>query len=301
MRKFAAISIFLLPTVVVITPSYTSSIANIGAKGQIMNQQSSDTAPLDINNLSITVVYDNNPHKQGLQTEWGFSVYITGPAKTILFDTGGSSVLLDNMKKLAIEPNSIDTVVLSHIHADHTGGLSSFLEKNNNVTVYLPESFPAKFKENSRSYGKKIVEVNEPVKICENIHSTGQLGTTIKEQSLAIRTDKGLVIITGCAHPGIVKITNKAKELLKDDILLVMGGFHLGLVTTGDIESIISSFKQLGVQYVAPSHCTGEKARNLFKQHFGQNYIDIGAGKVISTAELVVNTNSATSEQTGDL
>ena len=109
-------------------------IAGIGMKGQIMNQQSSDNPTLDINNLSITVVYDNNPHKQGLQTEWGFSAYITGPEKTILFDTGGSSVLLDNMEKLQIEPNSIDTVVLSHIHADHTGGLSSFLEKNCNVT-----------------------------------------------------------------------------------------------------------------------------------------------------------------------
>lgn len=286
MRKFAAILIFLLPTAVVITPSYTSSITNIGTKGQIMNQQSSDTAPLDINSLSITVVYDNNPHKQGLQTEWGFSTYIAGPAKTILFDTVGSSVLLDNMEKLHIEPNSIDAVVLSHIHADHTGGLSSFVEKNNNVTVYLPESFPTKFKENSQSYGAKIVEVNEPVKICENIHSTGQLGTTIIEQSLAIRTNKGLVIITGCAHPGIVKIITKAKELLKDDILLVTGGFHLGLATKSDIENIVSSFKQLGVNYVAPSHCTGEKARNLFKQLFGQNYIDIGAGKTITTADM---------------
>ena len=301
MRKFAAKFIFLLPIAIVIIPSHTSLIANIGMKGQIMNQQSSDVPPLDINNLSITVVYDNNPHKQGLQTEWGFSAYITGAEKTILFDTGGSSVLLENMEKLAIEPNSINVVVLSHIHTDHTGGLSSFLEKNSNVIIYPLQSFPTKFKENARSYRAKIVEVNEPVKICENVYSTGQLGTTIIEQSLIIRTDKGLVIITGCAHPGIIEIITEAKELLNDDILLVMGGFHLGWATKGDIENIISSFKQLGVQYVAPTHCTGEKARKLFAQHFGQNYIDIGAGKVISTAELVVTTNSATSEQAGDI
>jgi 7,8-dihydropterin-6-yl-methyl-4-(beta-D-ribofuranosyl)aminobenzene 5'-phosphate synthase len=285
MWKFAAIFFLLLISVIII-PSDTSLIANFGMKGQIMSQQLSDIPPLDIDNLSITVVYDNNPHKQGLKTEWGFSAYITGPEKTILFDTGGSNILLDNMKKLLIEPNSIDVVVLSHIHADHTGGLDSFLKKNSEVTVYLPKSFPNKFKDKVRNHGAEIFEVNEPVKIFDNVHSTGQIGLMIKEQSLIIRTDKGLVIITGCAHPGIVKITAKAKELFGDNILLVMGGFHLEWSTKSGIEKIISSLKQLGVQYVAPSHCTGEKARKLFAQHFGQNYIDIGAGKTITVADL---------------
>jgi 7,8-dihydropterin-6-yl-methyl-4-(beta-D-ribofuranosyl)aminobenzene 5'-phosphate synthase len=301
MRKYAAILAFLPPIAVAIMSFYSPSIANFGMEGQIMNQQSGDVTPPDINHLSITVVYDNNPYKQELQTEWGFSAYITGAEKTILFDTGGSSILLDNMEKLEIEPNSIDTVVLSHIHADHTGGLNSFLEKNSNIIIYPLQSFPTKFKENARSYGVEIVEVNEHVKICENVYSTGQLGTTIKEQSLIIRTNKGLVIITGCAHPGIVKIITKAKEFLNDNILFVMGGFHLGLTTKGDTEKIISSLKQLGVQYVAPTHCTGEKARKLFARHFGPNYIDIGAGKTITTTDLVVTTNSATSEQGGDI
>ncbi len=286
MRRLAAIFVFLLPTAFVIMLSATFLIAGIGTKGQIMNQQSSNVPTPEINNLFITVVYDNTPHKQGLQTEWGFSACITGPEKTILFDTGGSSILLDNMEKLEIEPNSIDVVVLSHIHADHTGGLNNFLEKNSNVTIYLLKSFPTKFKDNARSCGAEIVEVNEPVKICENVHSTGRIGTVIKEQSLIIQTDKGLVIITGCAHPGIVKITAKAKELLKDDILLVMGGFHLEWATKGGIENIISSLKQLGVRYVGSCHCTGDKARKLFEQHFGQNYINIGAGKTITTEDL---------------
>ena len=97
--------------------------------------------------LTVTVVYDNNPYKEGLETAWGFSCLITGSEKTILFDTGGDgSSLLGNMEKLAIEPDSIDTVVLSHIHGDHTGGLHSFLEKNHEITVYLPKSFPKRFR-----------------------------------------------------------------------------------------------------------------------------------------------------------
>ena len=274
-----------------------------------MNEQTKAVSTPGVKNLKITVTYDNNPYKQGLETAWGFAAFITGFVlrskatekgtdpqpplatgvagawKTILFDTGGR-LLLDNMQKLAIEPDSIDVVVLSHIHPDHTGGLAGFLEKNPNVTVYLPKSFPKKFKDNVRDHGTGIVEVEESMQICENVYSTGQLGRLIKEQSLIIRTDNGLVIVIGCAHSGIVNIVSTAKELIKDDILLVMGGFHLEWATKGRIEKIISAFKRLGVRCVGPCHCSGHKARCLFEKHFGSSYINIGAGKVITLADL---------------
>ena len=236
--------------------------------------------------MRITVVYDNNPHSQGLETGWGFSALLTGTGKTILFDTGRDRSLLNNMEKLAIDPDSIDIVVLSHIHGDHTGGLGSFLEKNSKVTVYLLKSFSKRFKDNVQAHGAKIVEVERSLEICENVCSTGRVGKLIKEQSLIIRTEAGLIIITGCAHPGIVKIVNTAKDLLKDNILLVMGGFHLEWTFRGKIEKIISTFKQWHVRYVGPCHCSGERARSLFEKHFGKNYINIGAGKVITTADL---------------
>jgi len=237
--------------------------------------------------MTITVVYDNNPYREGVETAWGFSCLLTVAEKTILFDTGGDgSILLGNMEKLAIEPNSIDTVVLSHIHGDHTGGLNSFLEKNPEVTVYLPESFPKRFKDNVRGYGAKIVEAEQHCKICESIYSTGQLGKLIKEQSLVIRTEVGLILITGCAHPGIVKIVRVVKALHEGDVALVMGGFHLEWATKGKIEKIILAFKQMGVRYAGPCHCSGDKARRLFEKRFGENYINIGAGKVITLADL---------------
>ncbi len=286
MRRLAAIVIFLVPAVVVVLLAAILLATCIQRKGQIMNEQAKAVSTPGVKNLTITVTYDNNPYKQELETEWGFAAFITGTEKTILFDTGGGRLLLDNMEKLAIEPDSVDVVVLSHIHGDHTGGLSSFLEKNSDVTVYLPSVFPKKFKDNAREHGAKIIEVKESLQICENVYSTGQLGRLIKEQSLIIRTDKGLVVITGCAHPGIVNIVNTAKELINEDILLVMGGFHLEWATKGGIEKIISAFKQLGVRYVGPCHCSGHKARSLFEKHFGSNYINIGAGKVITLTDL---------------
>lgn len=293
MRRLAAIVVFLLLIIVVLLAAILLATC-VQRKGRIMNEQAKAVSTPGVKNLTITVVYDNNPYKQELETEWGFAAAITGTEKTILFDTGGGRLLLDNMQKLAIKPDSVDVVVLSHIHGDHTGGLSSFLEKNSNVTVYLPVSFPKKFKDNAGNSGAKIIEVYESEQICENVYSTGQLGKLIKEQSLIIRTDKGLVVITGCAHPGIVNIVNTAKTLMrvpalrgpKDDILLVMGGFHLEWATKGKLEKIISAFKQLGVRYVGPCHCSGQKARSLFEKHFGSNYINIGAGKVITLTDL---------------
>ena len=160
----------------------------------------------DSNKVNITVIYDNNTHKEGLGTAWGFSCVITGLEKTLLFDTGGDGpLLIKNISKLGIDPNSIDLVVLSHEHWDHVGGMESFLEKNHNVSVFVLESFPQDFKQMVSSRGAKIIEIEKPAEICRGAHSTGQLGTSIKEQGLIIRTDKGTILITGCAHPGIVR------------------------------------------------------------------------------------------------
>jgi len=257
-----------------------------GKKGQIM-QGEENISTTAAKNLSITVTYDNNPYKERLATAWGFSCLIRGTEKTILFDTGGDgSILLANMEELGINPKEIDLVVLSHIHGDHVGGLHNFLEKNPEVVVYLPKSFPKGFKDDVKEYGAKVVVVQEPLKICEEVYSTGELGTWIKEQSLIIHTEKGLIVITGCAHPGIVKIVNKAKDLVKNDVLLVMGGFHLVGESKGEIEKIVSSFRKLGVRYVGPCHCSGDTARQLFKKEYCEDFINVGVGRVITMDDL---------------
>jgi len=262
-------------------------LRNKESKKRQIVQAEEKTSTTAVKDLSITVSYDNNSYKGGLTTAWGFSCVIRGTEKTILFDTGGDgSILLTNMKELGINPKEIELVVLSHIHGDHVGGLPNFLEKNPEVVVYLPKSFPKGFKDSMQEYGAKIVEVQGPLKICQEVYSTGELGTWIKEQSLIIYTEKGLIIITGCAHPGIVKIIDKAKKLVKDDVLLVMGGFHLGGESKGEIEKIVSNFRKLGVSYIGPCHCSGDAARQLFKEEYGKNFINVGVGRVVRTNDL---------------
>jgi 7,8-dihydropterin-6-yl-methyl-4-(beta-D-ribofuranosyl)aminobenzene 5'-phosphate synthase len=103
----------------------------------------------------------------------------------------------------------------------------------------------------------------------------------IKEQSLLIHTDKGIILITGCAHPGIIGIIKTAKALVGDNILLVMGGFHLSGASKFKIEAIIDKMKALGVRYAAPCHCSGDLVRQLLKTEHSNRYIDVGVGRII--------------------
>ena len=227
--------------------------------------------------ITLISVYDNYQVDTRLKTAWGFATIIRTPQELILFDTGGNSkILLSNMKKLGIEPASIKKVVISHIHGDHIGGLEGFLEKNNNVTVFIPKSFPQSVKNMIVQKGAKFVEVSASRKISDFIYTTGQLPGPPEEQSLIIDSKKGLIVITGCAHPGVVNIVKKAKKLMKKDkVYLVLGGFHRPPI------SCVKEFRKLQVEKVAPSHCTGDLVREAFRKEYKENFIEYGVGKII--------------------
>jgi 7,8-dihydropterin-6-yl-methyl-4-(beta-D-ribofuranosyl)aminobenzene 5'-phosphate synthase len=232
----------------------------------------------------LVIVYDNNPLDGRLRTAWGFSCLIRLATKTILFDTGGDSrTLLHNMRQLEIDPAEVDIVVLSHIHGDHVGGLCGFLEQNHAVTVCLPQSFPDTFKDEVKSLGAKVEEVIEATELSSGVYTTGELGNGIKEQALIVTTSRGMVIITGCAHPGVVNIIGVARDIIPDDkVYLVIGGFHLAGAPSAQIESIIQQFYQLSVENVAPCHCSGDETRRLFEESYEEAYIESGVGKRIS-------------------
>jgi len=244
--------------------------------------------------VTFTIAYDNNAYDPALRTAWGFSCLVETGEATVLFDTGGDSpTLLDNMTKLGIDPQAIDVVVLSHIHGDHTGGLTGLLDTGVRPTVYVPAAFPASFK-NGVHTRTDLVEVTGPVEILPGVHTTGEVGSGIIEQALAVETGDGLVVVTGCAHPGVVEMVRRAREAVEGktpprfggagggNVALVMGGFHLGSTSRGQIERIIADLGQLGVQRVAPCHCTGDQARQMFADAFGADCLLAGVGQVIT-------------------
>jgi 7,8-dihydropterin-6-yl-methyl-4-(beta-D-ribofuranosyl)aminobenzene 5'-phosphate synthase len=108
------------------------------------------------------------------------------------------------------------------------------------------------------------------------------VGSRIVEQALVVETGAGWVVLTGCAHPGILEMVHRAKEVTAGEVALAMGGFHLEGASRDQIEGIIAEFRRLGVQQVAPCHCTGDRARLMFEDAYGTDCTLAGVGRVVS-------------------
>lgn len=237
----------------------------------------------------ISILYDNVCSRDDLQGGFGFSCYVEWNGKKILFDTGGKrDVFFQNAQTLDIPLEELTSVVFSHHHWDHTAGIDELLKiVPENTTVCLPEPF-------STSVSKKIPENRVQLKKVEQLDQIDAevsllvlkgsywFCTSIYELSLLLHTAKGIVIITGCAHPGILKIIEKTKELFSDQkIHLVLGGFHLHRSWSCTSAKVVQKFKELGVEKVAPCHCAGQTAIQQFKEVFEEDCIDTETGTVI--------------------
>lgn len=209
--------------------------------------------------MKATIIYDNTTFRKTLQANWGFSALIEAKGKKILFDTGASgAILLSNMEKLGINPKEIDEVFISHFHFDHVGGLSDFLDVNDEVTAWIPRSF------RGVKNAKEIVEIENSRKLYEGIYSTGELEGI--EQSLCVETQKGIVLIVGCSHPRTEHIINVASGF--GNVYGIIGGLH------GNRPESLNN-----VHLICATHCTQYK-REIMSLYAGK-YIEGGAGKVI--------------------
>jgi len=200
-----------------------------------------------------------------------------------LFDTGGdSAVLLGNMGLLGVDPRRISVILLSHIHGDHVCGLFGLLSHTPKARVYLLQSLPREFKERVRRLAGSVREVRGPAKILDGAYTTGELGGGVPEQSVVLESARGLIVITGYAHPGVVRIVAAAQATVDRKTALVMGGFHLGGMSAGEIHAIIARLKAQGVQMVGPCHCTGDLARYLMREAYGESFVEVGVGRVLT-------------------
>lgn len=240
--------------------------------------------------LAVTIVYDNRSSTEGLTADWGFACVVEGLEKTILFDTGADpGILLENMARLGISRHEVDVIVLSHGHDDHTGGLYGFLGVHSDATVYMPDSFSREFKEGARRRGARVIEVGAPTEICGGALLTGPMFGSgfIPEQSLVLTTGGGAALVTGCAHPGIVNIVERAKEVSGRDVLVAFGGFHLLRQSERSIGLVISRLSDLGVRCAGPCHCSGDEAIRMFADAYASGFLRCEAGTVVPVGRLL--------------
>jgi 7,8-dihydropterin-6-yl-methyl-4-(beta-D-ribofuranosyl)aminobenzene 5'-phosphate synthase len=211
---------------------------------------------------SVSILYDSSA-LPGFEAGWGFSALVSLDNENVLFDCGWDGhMLVRNMARLGIHPADIVKVVLSHSHWDHISGLNEVLSLSTSARpaeVYLPKSFSERLR---REISKRaeVIEVDGPCEIAPSMISTGQLGSNTKEQSLLVKVGGKGLVVTGCAHPGIRTILERASELGNPRMLL--GGLHdAGLADVPrDIERIVVC------------HCTA--ARDELLKAFGTRASD---------------------------
>lgn len=252
--------------------------------------------------MKIHVLVDNLAGRE-CGAEWGFSYFIEGKTN-ILFDFGSSDLFLKNSKKLDIDISKVEYTVLSHGHWDHGNGLK-YLPENKKVICH-PEVFMKRYSKNGyigldldyeiASKKWNFVFSSEPIKIDEDTYYLGEIPRlndfeskktpftkeddskdfVLDDSAIAIKTPKGLVVISGCAHSGICNTVEHAKKVTQEtNVYAVLGGFHLqknDAVTQKTIEYL----KKLNVCKVLPSHCTKFPALVEFHKHFNSNQIAAG-------------------------
>ena len=266
----------------------------------------------------ITVLYDAFGKAPGLHKDWGYSALVESDGKRILFDTGGNPDILEaNAKALKVDLSRLDFVVMSHRHGDHMGGMEYLLRVNPHVKIYAPKenfgvygfSLPSSFyrkdeklpahmryydgtpPETMVSGGAwphaNIELIDQSTEISPSIHLIALVSdkpTTmeLKELSLAIRTPDGLVLVVGCAHPGLDRIIGAA-QAIDTHIHLIAGGFHLVTAPDEVITQVVTLLHDNAkVDYIAPGHCTGEPTFAALMQAFGDHYLYAGLGSRIA-------------------
>ena len=233
--------------------------------------------------LEIQIIYDNTSARAGIEADWGFAALVSFRGQRVLLDSGTKPKLfLENLKKLGIDPASITHAVISHEHGDHINGIYRLYSLNPSMVVYFLDAFPDEAFKRADAVGMKPRRVTGPVEIVPGIYSTGLVEGRPPEQALIVETSKGLVLITGCSHPGVAKLVEAAeKQRGQDSVRLVLGGFHMGGQSESEILTHIARLKELKVQSVVPTHCTGDLAQRLFREAYGDKCDTGGAGKRI--------------------
>lgn len=258
----------------------------------------------------------------GLLGEHGFSALVEVGGNTFLFDTGQGHVILNNISLLGIDINNINLMFLSHGHWDHCGGILDVLNsRKGGMEIHChTDVFQERYylqdgimrfagipysKLHLESVGAKFFFNNNVLQIVDNVYLTGsvpmlndfefpasQLFTKINdkligdvvydEQSMVIAGNKGLVIIVGCSHPGIVNIIRYAQQITGIlDIQAIIGGTHLMFHEDKQIMATISALAETSPHTIAAAHCTGTRANGFLRTRFADSFVDCKVGTVL--------------------
>ncbi|HPI92700.1 MAG TPA: MBL fold metallo-hydrolase [Deltaproteobacteria bacterium] len=270
----------------------------------------------------ITVLVENTASRKGLHAEHGLSVWIETGGQSYLFDTGQGPALLPNAQRLGIPLEEANAVFLSHGHYDHTGGLLHILNLKEHPTIFLhPAALDPKYTLgpgiSAREIGmphqvKDLVlsgadlrQVVEPTEVAEGLFLTGPIprraafedtggafftdvscrtpdGMT-DDQAAFLDTRKGVYVVLGCAHAGVINTLQYIRELTGNaPIRAVMGGMHLLAAGPERMDRTVGALRELDIERLYPAHCTGHDAVERLYRDFPRRCFTFSSGTVLT-------------------
>lgn len=274
--------------------------------------------------MKITTLIENQlGRRKDLHKEHGISLYIEAYGKKILFDTGQCEKFLKNAKKLKVDLNQLDYVILSHGHYDHSGGFEKLIKEiNPDIELfigkeffnkkynrryncdyaYVGNKFDKEFLEdkhiNTNYVSDDLTNITDDIAVIANIDRDKEFENINKvmyiskddgyekdmfldEISLAIKTEKGLIVIVGCSHAGIVNILETTRVRTGMNIHAVVGGTHLIREDDEKINKVIDYFKENDIKVIGACHCTGLQGATMLRQQLEENFIENNTGDVL--------------------
>lgn len=265
----------------------------------------------------VTILYDAFGSSDKITKDWGFSALVEHDGKRILFDTGNDAKIFEhNVKALGVDLGKLDFVVISHRHGDHSTGLKYVLGVNPGVKVYVPNELaglfggflPKTFYRDEESLPKrmryfdgahpeklptgypweggnfvlvdKLTEVSPGIFLIPTIsNAPGTL--ELRELTLAIKGERGLILVDGCSHAGVEEIL-KAASAVNPHVHILFGGLHLVRTSDQEVDRLAADLRnKWKLDRIAPGHCTGEPAFLRLQKVFGDDYLYAGAGTLL--------------------
>lgn len=266
--------------------------------------------------LKIGIIAENTVEKKDLLGEFGLALWVEYNGRRFLFDTGQGLVLSHNLKKMRLHPNTLQGIILSHGHFDHCGGLMAIIEEYPHLQVYAhPGIFHEKVMRKRDRYIHTGVSFTEddltsvsltlhtgPYELTKDMILTGSIPRREKveerdffikdasgyrrdlvedDQALIIKTAKGLVVVLGCTHAGLINTLDYVLELMGEDAIYgVIGGMHLHNKKEEELEKILESLSTYSIERLVPLHCSGSLASSMMRKEYPHSFKEASCGVV---------------------